>query len=519
MSGLRSGRPARALPGHVRSRSTAFAAVLLGMVVLPLSGGIASSAAAKTARGLGRLAAGLNTTRLAPVQASEIRLSYRFLHRSAHFSYVLQRKQGASWIALRAVARKGNFKGTHVTTLEHIFGQSAIQSGSYRLRLRADRNLVSLRFSVFAAEPVADARGVSAGGRLTCILVGGGGVKCWGDNFNGELGNNTLMSSSTPVSVRGITGAIAVNSGYKHSCAVFPAGTISCWGTNDVGELGNGTLISSPTPITVGGLSGVVASSSGAAHTCALLTGGSLYCWGDNQFGELGTGALIRSKPFGIASPAQVATISNAVSVSAGFLNTCVLISGGSIECWGYNHDGQTGHGKANHLYPYADPSPERVSGITNAVSISSGAFDTCALIAGGTVRCWGFIAATDTGSKPLLDSALPVQAVGIRNAISISSGGVHNCALIAGGTVKCWGADQFGQLGDGKLQDSAKPVTVIGIKHAVSISSGVRHTCAVLAGGAVKCWGGNDEGELGSGTLTTSSVPLSVVQPTTSRQ
>src|SRR5665811_1908516 len=86
--------------------------------------------------------------------------------------------------------------------------------------------------------------------------------------------------------------------------------------------------------------------------------------------------------------------------------------------------------------------------------------------------------------------SAYPQRAAGIKNAISISSGGFHTCALIAGGAVKCWGADQYGQLGDGKLQDSAKPVKVIGIKRAISISSGVLHTCAVLAGGAVKCWG-----------------------------
>ncbi|MGA9762752.1 MAG: hypothetical protein WBQ14_10035 [Gaiellaceae bacterium] len=431
---------------------------------------------------------------------------------------MLERKQGSGWIALRSVVLNGRFKGAHATTVKRIFGDRAIEVGSYRLRLRADRSLVSLGFSVFAATPVADATGVSAGGALTCILVGGGGVKCWGYNLDGELGNSSLMSSSMPVSVGGITGALAVNSGYKHTCAILPAGAISCWGTNDVGELGNGTLMGSPTPVSVGGLSGGVASSSGAAHTCALVTGGSLYCWGDDQFGELGTGSVIRVKPYGVSSPVQVAAISNAVGVSAGFLSTCALISGGSIDCWGYNENGQVGNGTVNRLRPYAVPSPVRVVGIANALSISSGSFHTCALISGGTVKCWGYITPGDLGTaKPLLNSSRPKLAVGIKNAVSISSGGFHTCALISGGTVKCWGADQFGQLGDGKLSDSAKPVTVIGIKHAVSISSGVLHTCALLSGGAVKCWGRNDDGELGSGTLTASSVPLSVVQPATS--
>jgi alpha-tubulin suppressor-like RCC1 family protein len=517
MSGLRSRCQVRAMHRLIRPRSTAFAFVLLGLVALPLGGRIVPDLAANKAPASGRLTATLDVTKLAPIQASEIRLNYDFRRSNTHFAYRLQRRQGKRWATLRAVALEGRFKGAHSTTLKRLFARRAVRPGSYRLRLRADRNLVSLRFSVFAANSVANATNVSAGGALTCILIHGGAVKCWGDNFFGELGNSSLRSSSTPVSVGGIMGAIAVNSGYKHSCAVLTAGTMSCWGTNDVGELGNGSLTSSSSPVSVARLGGVVASSSGAGHTCAVLTGGSLYCWGDNEAGQLGTGDVSRTKPYGVSSPVQVDAVSNAVSLSAGFLNTCVLISGGSIDCWGYNHDGQVGNGEVNHARPYTSPLPTRVVGITSALSISAGAFHTCALIAGGSVECWGYITASDFAPKALLDSAYPVPAPGIKHAVSISSGGFHTCALIAGGTVKCWGANQFGQLGNGKLSDSARPVTVIGIRHAISISSGILHTCAVLRGGAVKCWGGNDEGELGTGTLTSSSVPLSVVQPTAS--
>jgi alpha-tubulin suppressor-like RCC1 family protein len=502
------------MSSHLRLRSTLFGVVVLGVAMLPIGGRITSSPAARKAPGAGRLRATLAATRLAPTQASEIGLDYRFHHPSSRFSYLLQRKRGGRWIALRSVKLKGRFTGTHSTTVKHIFGQKAIRAGAYRLRLRSDQNLVSLRFSVFAARLVTDATSVSAGGMVTCILVRGGDAKCWGYNLEGELGDSSAKSSLTPVSVGGVTGAIAVNSGFKHSCAVYASGALSCWGTNLAGELGNGTLTDSSTPISVSGLSGVVASSSGAAHTCALLANGSLYCWGDNETGELGINSLNQSEPYGVSSPVRVSAVSNAVAVSAGFLNTCVLISGGTVDCWGYNADGQVGNGTVSPTRPHAVPSPVHVSGITNAVAISAGAFHTCALITGGTVDCWGYITASDLASKPLLNSAVPVQVPGITNAVSISSGGFHTCALIAGGAVKCWGADQYGQLGDGKFRDSATPVTVLGIKHAVSISSGALHSCALISAGAVKCWGGNDEGELGTGTLTASPRPLSVVQP-----
>ena len=512
----RESNPIRATLKHPLPRPTFFGAVLLGALVLPLGGGLVSSPAAPAkATGTGGLTARLAATRLAPVQAGEIVLNYRFKRPSTHFSYVLQSKRGGKWISLHSVVLKGHFKGDHSTTVKQLFGHAATRPGRYRLRLSTGGSLVSLKFSIFAARPVTGTTSVSAGGTLTCILVGTGSVKCWGYNLDGELGNASTMNSNVPISVRGIEGAIAVHSGYKHACVVFPAGTVSCWGYNQTGELGNGTLMNNSVPTTVGGLSGVATSSSGAAHTCAVLTNGDLYCWGDNEVGELGTGSANHGKPYGISNPVQVEQGAKVVSVSAGFVNTCALIEGGSIDCWGYNRDGQVGDGTVNRVRPFASPTPSRVVGVTDAISISAGLFHTCALLADGTVKCWGYLTASDFAPKPLLNSTIPQQVPGIKNATSISAGGLHTCALIAGGSVKCWGENSFGQLGNGTLLDSAKPVTVSGIRHAVSISSGSLHTCALLAGGTVKCWGGNDEGELGTGTLTQSSTPLSVVQPT----
>ncbi len=343
----------------------------------------------------------------------------------------------------------------------------------------------------------------SALAQHSCAVVNGGGV-CWGYNFYGQLGDGTATDRFTPVSVTGLTsGVTAMGNGSSHSCAVI-GGRVACWGGNANGQLGNNTTTDSETPVTAIA-AGATAIAVGDSHTCAIV-GTSVKCWGSNGAGQLGNGTLSESHvPVAVIGLAGAAT-----SITLGRSHSCAIIAGGTIQCWGYNSNGQLGNGTTNSTN--AGP-PVTVANIPSGASaVAAGGYHTCAIVNGGA-QCWGWNAYGALGNAQTLDSHVPVAVSGLSSAVTaVATGSYHTCA-VANGAAYCWGSNFNGELGDGTAIDHIVPAGVSGLTSGVSrIGAGLVHACAVV-NGAEKCWGSDSTSQLGDGRADFIKTPVVVVQ------
>jgi alpha-tubulin suppressor-like RCC1 family protein len=361
----------------------------------------------------------------------------------------------------------------------------------------------------------------------TCAVVGGG-LKCWGDNTYGQLGNNSVTNSAVPVQVKGLTkGVTAVATGGDKTCAVVN-GHVSCWGDNngglswsdvsDVPREKQGSLV----PVQVEGFTKeVTAIAGGERHMCALA-GGSVMCWGSNDKGQCGVSGI---DPI---APVQVeGLVTGVTSITAGNDHTCAVVNGGA-KCWGNNDNNQLGIASTVEYTTYYDEEgdeyydeeeyyapesniPLPVEGLTEGVTaIAAGYSFTCAVVNGG-VMCWGINYNGQLGDGSMNNSPLPVQVEGLTAGVTaIAVGNSHACALVNGG-VMCWGSNGSGKLGNGRKTDSSVPVQVKGLSKGVTLlAAGTSHTCAVVDG-VMKCWGWNGVGTLGNGSEVDSLVPVKV--------
>ncbi len=246
---------------------------------------------------------------------------------------------------------------------------------------------------------------------------------CWGDNSFGQLGNGTETTSNVPVSVSGLSsGVSAIAAGGYFTCALLANGAVKCWGANDLGELGDGTTTERSTPVLVQGLSGTASALAvGLAHSCAIVSS-AVQCWGGNQYAQLGNDSGATSCPNGAtnctfrATPANVQGIQGTpTGLTAGGTHSCILQNTGGMQCWGSNSSGELGDGTTTQRN-----SAVSVTSFSGGVSgIAAGTLNTCAILTSGSILCWGANGSGQVGDGTTSNRSSPTQVSGLTAGVS----------------------------------------------------------------------------------------------------
>lgn len=317
---------------------------------------------------------------------------------------------------------------------------------------------------------------VSLGWFHTLALDAEGRVWVWGDNTFGQLGNGSTVGSETPIQIVGFGGqdVLQIAAGRFRSMAIAADGTVWTWGANDSGELGNGTIVASTTPIQVASAPGrrAVDIQAGYSHSVALADDGTVWVWGANAEGQFGNGTTASS-----LSPVQVTGLSGRTIVdlsSGASTHTFARDSTGTVWAWGLNSQGQLGDGTTtNRTTPVSIPGLSALS----LVDLTAAPTFSLALTTDGEVWAWGANTTGQLADGTLVSRNTPAPSTALTglNITHMTAGfGDTGMAVDSAGRLWAWGLNQEGQFANGTVTPSATPQRVAPLNATVTFGGRV---------------------------------------------
>ena len=333
----------------------------------------------------------------------------------------------------------------------------------------------------------------------------------WGATSNGGLGNfigSTTGARCTPITtLAGGANWKQVSSGYRIMAAIKNDGTLWTWGLNDNGQLGDNTKTTRSTPVTtfIGGTDWKQVSC-GTRHIGAIKTDGTLWTWGDNSFGGIGD----NTSSFRCTPVTTFIGGTNWKQVSCGSFNTAATKSDGTLWTWGSNAYGQLGDRttttKFTPVTTFAGGTNWKL--VSNSSSGNTTANNHMAAIkTDGTLWTWGGNVEGQLGInvRGLFNTrCTPVTTfVGGTNWKQVSCGinfiVAFSAAIKTDGTLWTWGTNVNGELGTNSSNNKCTPVTTFaGGTNWKQVSCGGYSAAAIKTDGSLWSWGKNTVGELG---------------------
>ena len=342
-----------------------------------------------------------------------------------------------------------------------------------------------------------------------------GSLWMWGLNsYGGYLGDNTTIDRSSPVqTISGGTNWRQLSVGRDGAVTIKTDGTLWAWGNNTNGQLGDNTVIKKSSPIqTVAAGTNWKQASTGGYHTACIKTDGTLWIWGKNAQGQLGDNTVIRK-----SSPVQtIAGGTNWKQVATGKNITGTIKTDGTLWAWG-----EGGYGSLGDNIGVDKSSPvQTVAGGTNWNQVVCGAQHMLAVKTDGTLWGWGRNDIAMLGDNTIINRISPVQTVaGGTNWKQPSAGQFFSSCIKTDGTLWTWGYNNYGQLGDNTVIQRNSPVQTIAggtnWKQAGSLNNengGQPSMSCIKTDGTLWTWGGNTYGGLGDNTIIHRSSPIQTV-------
>jgi alpha-tubulin suppressor-like RCC1 family protein len=394
-------------------------------------------------------------------------------------------------------------------------------------------------------------KAVAAGTSHTLAIDSNNNLYGWGNNANGQLGLSDTVSRSSPNQIGLGTwgGTILASTSWHnvmsasadHSAVINNANQLFTWGGNSQGQLGDNSTISKSSPVqtSLGGSWRTV--SAGPSYTVAIASNNRLYGWGFNQNNIIGDASReTRSNPVVIGTsswtkvsagashvaavkldstlwtwgdPLSVSLFTNTyivyswTSVAGGFGGThfAAVRSDGRLYTWGNNASGQLGV-----LDTITRSSPVLV-GTRSWTTVGVGDSHTLAVRSDGLTFAWGTNSAGQLGNLTTVNRSSPIQVGAATNWSEVKAGTSFSMARNSLGQLFTWGLNNVGQLGNNTTINRSSPVQSGTGNSFVSVTAGISSPAGIDNLGRLWAWGGNNIYQVGDATNLNRSSPVQV--------